>query len=421
MQLTTPARPSPIRNRLRAAACMLLATGAPAAAKAMTPPRWQLEGSGLYYGEQGRAKVFEPNARITRLFANGQTLSLGLGVDAISGASPSGALPSGRVQTTTTASGRVRTDSGGQVPVVSFNDLRGSTDLSWLVPLWGHLAATTGVHYSHEKDYRSVGGTAAVSLEFMQRLSTLRVGGGYNDDTVTPSGGTRVGLTEGEIDTTRSSNGKRVSNALVGMSRVLTRRWMVSVDASKTFERGYLTEPYKVLSIMNATSGRTVGEITEKRPESRDRSAIVAGSVYHLTENIVYASYRYYWDSWNLRSHTVDLRFRHPFENGSFLQPHLRVYSQSPADFFRLGFVNGETLPSYASADSRLGPLRSVTLGATYGFQLPGKPGEWTVRGEYIHQFGDGNPQGLVGVQQKFDVQPNQDIGTMTVGYTLRF
>jgi hypothetical protein len=421
MQLTTCPRPSPLRNRLSAAACMLLAAGVPGGAHANQTPRWQFEGSALYYGEKGRARVVEPIARITRLFPDGQTLSLGLALDAISGASPSGALPTGRVQTTTTPSGRIRQTPADQVPVESFRDVRGSLDLGWLRPLGGGFAVTTGARYSRERDYQSLGGTLALSLECMQKLTTLKVGGGYNGDTVMPTGGTRVGLSESEIRTDQTADRKRVSTALVGASRVLTRRWMLSVDGSRSFERGYLTEPYKVVSVMNATSGRPTGELTEKRPDSRDRSAVLMSSVYHTNSSILYGSYRYYWDTWNVRSHTADLRWRHPFENGAYIQPHVRYYAQGPADFFRLGLVQGEALPEFVSADSRLGPLRSFTIGTTYGFHLSRYPGEWSVRAEYIHQFGDGNPKGLVGVQRGYQVQPKQDIGTLTAGYTVRF
>lgn len=421
MQLTAPHRPSPLRNRLNAAACMLLAAGIPGAARADRAPRWQLEGSALFYGEKSRARVVEPIARITRLFPNGQSLSLGLALDAISGASPSGALPTGRVQTTTTPSGRIRNTPADQIPVQSFRDLRGSMDLAWLRPLGKGFALTTGARYSRERDYQSLGGTASLSLECMQKLTTLKVGGGYNGDTVMPTGGTRVGLTEDEIRTDQTRDSKRVSTAVVGASRILTRRWMISLDGSRSFERGYLTEPYKVVSIMNATTGRPTGEVTENRPDSRDRSAVLMNSVYHTNGNILYGSYRYYWDTWNVRSHTADLRLRHPFDNGAYLQPHVRYYTQGPADFFRLGLVQGESLPPYVSADSRLGPLRSFTIGTTYGFRVTRYPGEWSVRTEYIHQFGDGNPKGLVGVQRGYQVQPKQDIGTVTVGYTVRF
>jgi hypothetical protein len=101
------------RQRLRAAACVLLAAAAPSGVRAQPAPaptpHWQFDGSGLLYGEQSRARVVEPVARITRMFADGQALSAQFAVDAMTGASPTGALPTGTVQTTTSASGNTTT------------------------------------------------------------------------------------------------------------------------------------------------------------------------------------------------------------------------------------------------------------------------------------------------------------------------
>ena len=56
LQLNEPA--APIKGRLRAAVCLLLATGLPAAARAEGTT--QLDSSVLLYGERDRADVVEP-------------------------------------------------------------------------------------------------------------------------------------------------------------------------------------------------------------------------------------------------------------------------------------------------------------------------------------------------------------------------
>ena len=85
---------------------MLLAAGAPAVAHAEAPtPAWQFDVTGLAYAEKARTSIFEPIARITRLFADGQSLSAQVTLDAMTGASPSGAQPSSQVVTTTSAFG----------------------------------------------------------------------------------------------------------------------------------------------------------------------------------------------------------------------------------------------------------------------------------------------------------------------------
>lgn len=221
-----------VRRRIGAAACALLAAGLPATARAEDAGDWTFDGSMLLYGERERASVVEPVARISRLFGNGHRLSAQVAYDAITGASPSGALPSGQVQTTTTPSGNVASIPAGSVPTVMFRDQRYAADLEWQAPLARTLQATLGAHFSSEKDYRSRGGSATIAVDALQRLLTVTAGAGFNADEVTPVGGTRVGLADGTQMLSATTNGKHVTTGMLGVTRVLTRRWLVGLTGS---------------------------------------------------------------------------------------------------------------------------------------------------------------------------------------------
>lgn len=449
MQLTA------LRARLGAAACLLVAAGArtagaqspdstfapdptwntdstraPQATEAAAPPRWQFDGAGLLYGEKGRAKVIEPQARITRLFADGGTLSATLGLDVITGASPTGAIPTTSVQTTTTPSGNVQTSTANEVPTHPFNDNRAGLDLEWSRP-FGWLTPSLGTHASIEKDYRSLGGTAKLSVAMMRKLTTVTVGAGYNEDRVNPTGGTRAPLTDGTFLISTAANPKRVRSALAGVSRVLTRRWLFGVTGTWSTERGYLTDPYKVISVLDATGAPTGALLTDSRPTSRTRHDLLASSVYHLTQNILYASYRYYWDDWGVTSHTADTRYRVPLSNQSYIQPHVRYYFQTRANFFQFGLTEGAPLPAFATSDARLADLRTLTLGTTYGFHPGGGPGELSFRAEYLRQWGKGSG-GQEGGEFEGEGDPTassgpvrfippENIGSVTIGYSVPF
>ena len=92
------------------------------------------------------------------------------------------------------------------------------------------------------------------------------------------------------------------------------------------------------------------------------------GLGHHFTSGILYLSYRHYWDDWGVSSETIDAKYRHPTSETAYLEPHIRYYNQTAADFYRFGLIQGQPLPAYASTDSRLGALQTVTLGATFGF-----------------------------------------------------
>ncbi|HTM58133.1 MAG TPA: DUF3570 domain-containing protein [Candidatus Udaeobacter sp.] len=439
---TPIASPSPLRRKLAAAAFLLLGVPALASADPMpSSPSWQLDATGLLYGERQRTSVIEPTARLTRLFANGQALSGQITLDAITGASPTGAVPSGQPLTTTTASGMVTTLPAGQVPTKKFNDLRGASDLSWDLPVGTLFKATTGAHYSREKDYQSVGASESFSLDVLRRLATITIGGGVNRDGVFPRGGTPVPLSDGTQVLTTGTDRKDVTTGLIGLSRVLTRRWLMGLSMTRTLETGYLTEPYKVISIVDSTD-TAVDQRTENRPARHDRRAALASSVYHLAKDVIYVEYRYYWDDWGIRSHTADAKYRLELPDDAYLLPHVRYYTQSAASFYRPSLPQGDPLPTFASADYRIGDLSGVTIGATYGFKVPGSRGEWNVRVEYLRQWGPagsfagtGTPGGDDGgggeratraaavalPSSKFGAFTSLDIGTIVVGYSIPF
>jgi len=421
-----------LRRRLSAAACMLAAAGSARTARAQS---WQLDGSALVYGEKQRTNVVEPVARITRLFGNGANLYSQLTFDSMTGATPTGAVVTRTTQTTTSASGTTHTNTVGTLPTSPFTDNRFALDLGGAMPL-GLVTPQTAIHLSHEKDYQSAGISGSLGIDAPGHLTTLTLGGGYNRDEENPICGIPVGLTQSDL-TGEKSSPKDVTTAMAGLSRVLSRRLLVGANFSVMHETGYLTEPYKVVSIVDPNATPTPGGDTElaptstqatetliheNRPSERWRRNVLTTGVYHLTADVVYLSYRYYWDDWDIQSHTVDLKVRHDLpEQRSWIQPHIRFYTQTPARFFTFGLLTGEPLPEFASSDQRLGPLRTATLGATYGFRPSDVPGELTIRAEYLHQWGKAPPNSAVAPPGGVDLFPPLDIGTLLVGYSLQF
>src|SRR5262249_8717695 len=158
-----------------------------------------------------------------------------LSVDSVTGASPNGTLPTGRTQTVTSASGRSRSVSAVGIPTVNFSDTRVALDGEFHQPVKA-FAFTLGGHFSHEKDYQSLGATAGLSIDLNHKLTALNLGGGYNDDRVSPVGGTSVGMAPVGEFTGVASNPKHVKTGLVGLSQVLSRRWLAGVSFSLSAE-----------------------------------------------------------------------------------------------------------------------------------------------------------------------------------------
>ena len=154
---------------------------------------------------------------------------------------------------------------------------------------------------------------------------------------------------------------------------------------------GYMTDPYKIFSVVDP-SGIEWDQYYEGRPDSRARWSITA-NLNHTTfprNNGIHLSYRYYSDDWDVKSHTLDYAHRFTFANADYLEPRIRLYSQSKASFYKNEFVDpnvGGTpnLPEFLSADYRLDDMTSGTIALTYGLRF-GRDADLRTRIGYIHQ-----------------------------------
>ena len=127
-----------ITGALAAATCTLLGSGLPEPVQAQEEPGWDFNTALLYYGEDAdRVQDLSLNVLARRTFLDDKFLSLGLTVDALTGASPNGALPQSGAQTFTRPSGeKTYTTPAGELPLDdTFQDTRVALTGSWQQPL----------------------------------------------------------------------------------------------------------------------------------------------------------------------------------------------------------------------------------------------------------------------------------------------
>jgi hypothetical protein len=128
------------------------------------------------------------------------------------------------------------------------------------------------------------------------------------------------------------------------------------------------------------------------------------------------ASYRFMTDDWDIDSHTVDLRYRWPLNDRRYLEPHVRYYTQSYAEFYRPSIDGGAALPSYASADYRLGEFDAITVGIKYGWKTV-SGSEWSARLEFYTSDGSIPGNLLIGDQGGREIYPDLDAVIAQVSY----
>jgi hypothetical protein len=418
-----------LRGTLLASSCALLAT---AGAKAESGD-WSFDSGLLYYSETDRVKATEPTLIAERDLGDGDSLSARFVVDALTGATPTGAMPASQGSSLTGASGSVSANAG-EFPLAQFRDQRCAVSATWSQRLAQQWRMDIGANYSTEQDFRSQGANALLARDFNRHNTTLSLGVSYESDNVLPHGGVQMPLgmvgSGGTLIANESS--KTVEGALAGITQVLTQSWIAELNYSYSKYHGYLNDPYKVVSILNThlgglfprplpIFGPPIGEpvqaLYENRPDARAEKAVYLGNKASLAGDVVDFSYRYGWDNWGIHSQTYELRYRWPFGDGYYLQPHLRYYDQTAADFYQRSLLDSDPLPQYVSADYRLANIIGRTFGLECGTTMQGSH-LLRIRLEYYLQSGTVDPRVLVGVQQDFNSFPDLAAYIAQVSYS---
>jgi hypothetical protein len=419
---------------LAAATCALLGLGFEGEVAAQELMPWEIDTSLLIYSESdGRVRDTSLNARARKEVREEKFLDLTLAIDSLTGASPSGAVPAAGVQTFTSPSGNSQytVRAGEQALDTSFLDTRTALSASWEMPLTRLALLSVGASLSDEYDYSHAGVNARLARDFNNRNTTLSFGLAFANDTISPVGGSPVAFTPmlglGNQANKRGDQSKDVTDFLLGMTQVLNRHTIVQLNYSLSQSDGYLTDPYKVLSVVDPVTGNLVAGpagsglaryLFESRPGTRDKQSVYGLVKRDFNGDVLEASYRYMTDDWGIDSHTVELRYRWSFGTERYLQPHVRFYQQTAADFYRTVLFNGAPLPSFATADHRLGEFDGITFGVKYG-QATARGSEWSGRIEYYTQTGNPAPGSAVGALAGFDLYP--DLNAVIAQFSYRF
>jgi len=380
-----------IRNKLSLATCSLLTAGN-ASAEAIENA-WEMDSSYLYYSEVDRVTVNKLVGTAKGYVSPKNTASIKVVFDAMSGATPTGAVKASTPSFTGASGGTGINPSGETAALAEFDDTRVAVALDWEHEHTRTLSVNYNGAFSVENDWRSYSLSATANKENSSRSTrwTLGIAGTYDEifrvngnntpDPMTPvADGDFLG--EGERTTT---------DIIAGVTKVINRRTVGQLNLAFGIANGYMNDPYKVFSVVDA-GGVEWDQYFEGRPDSRTRWSITA-NLNHMTfpnNNGIHLSYRYYSDDWDVQSHTLDYAHRFIFGNADYLEPRIRLYTQTKAEFYQNSFVDpnvGGTpdLPQYLSADYRLDDMSDATVGLTYGVRF-GSDADLRTRLEYLYQ-----------------------------------
>lgn len=412
-----------ISHSLSCATCALLGISGPAEVGAEEP--WDIDLGLMNYIEQDRNTGLEFLLNAHRLLSDNDEVTFGVEIDTLTGATPNGASASNRAQTFTQASGAGSYQvEPNQLPADGTHmDTRMAFDASYQNQYSTDLAISYDGRLSMEFDYLSFGAGNSYQWDFNQRNTSLYFGinGEYNR--VHPVGNIPIPLSPmtpaGSLQNRReASDSRRVAEVGLGLTQILDRQSLIQFRYTQSHFSGYLTDPYKLLSIVDdqnqASLGATLFYRYESRPESRDIDTYYIAYKRNLQTGILDLSFRHSADDWDIHSSALELRYRYPLSGQRYLQPQLRFYRQHRAYFFRHSLTSSESAPLYASADTRLASFNATTIGIKYGFpEVEGK--KHSVVAEYYTQRGASHPDDAVGLQQQQDLFP--DLKTLIIKY----
>lgn len=338
----------------------------------------------LQYQEyDDRVEVGDAVLSIEKSFGVDYTLTANFGVDSVSGASP--ALQSQTARSSLSAGDLAQFNNAQKatgetllaydpnaqysVKKVALTDKRRSWDMALTMRDEERNELTFGGSYSSEGDYvsRGVFGQYLTYADERKNRSYI-IGFSWLHDT-------------SDVFTTGYSSvvkqGLDTVNAELGLSQVFSPDAYMDVTLFGSQGRGYLSNHY--LTILrevdvnkdNVISDNEVFAGSDSRPDRRNSAGLNVRFVKRIEgETVLQSSYRFYADSWDIRSHTLSTQLSWKLNENWTLMPIYTYYNQSAASFFKdpEASDNRFAATGYGSSDLRLGDFDAHTfeLGASY-------------------------------------------------------
>ncbi len=216
------------------------------------------------------------------------------------------------------------------------------------------LAAT----HSTEPDYTADAVSFDITQEAFSGMTTVGLGYTYATDDV----GKR---NEGFFDHAKHWRYR------LGVTQILTPRWLASANFEVVSDNGYLGSPYRAAIVFGAA-------VPERLPRTRTSRAVkfrVIGEVAQATS--LRGEYRYFWDTWDIKAHTFDVGLSHRFGQNWLVDGYLRAYRQEGALFYSDNAA-AETL--YVTRNRQLSAYNSAALGTKATWTWLRAPGRYEVR-----------------------------------------
>ena len=161
----------------------------------------------------------------------------------------------------------------------------------------------------------------------------------------------------------------------LGLTQILTPRWIASANLEAIDDDGYLGSPYRLARVADVY-------VHENMPRTRESKALKLGVIGDITgdgatnRSSVRAEYRYFWDTWNVRASTMEAGYSRYLAPGWLADGFVRYYTQQHALFYS---DDAASLTQYYTRNRQLSTFHDVGLGAKVTYTLKSVPGKYDV------------------------------------------
>ncbi|MFN0159349.1 MAG: DUF3570 domain-containing protein [Bacteroidota bacterium] len=228
----------------------------------------------------------------------------------------------------------------------------------------GSTTTMAGNFYrSQEVDYVSNAVIGTFSQELFDRNTTVTLRGQYNADLVGKL------LESGELLHQR----KKLLTGAASVSQLLSPTTVFDLSYDIVHTWGYLSDPYRQVKVfaLDGTSSFT----DELHPAERTRhagSAKISQLIPSIKASLI-GSYRYYFDTWKVKSHTAEVKLNKYILNDLIFGVDYRYYMQTAAAFHKERYTGQEFLDgSLRTADYKLKKFTSNNFGLSVTYLMRG-------------------------------------------------
>ncbi|MEJ2298072.1 MAG: DUF3570 domain-containing protein [Woeseiaceae bacterium] len=274
--------------------------------------------------------------------------------------------------------------------------------------LRGNTTMRIGYASSEESDFDANTYSFSVSQDMFGDLTTLTLSYALGDDLVRKS----------DDETFERPLDRQVYG--VGISQILTRNLITTLNVETVTEEGFLNNPYRSVRYADPFSPTGYSFEPELYPNTRTSVAVGLRARYFLPYRAaIEAEYRFFDDSWDVEAHTGAVSYIHPWNEWTFTGK-FRYHDQTGAHFYRDLFTRPQQT-NFRGRDKELSPLTSHTLMLQAAYEIISDDGidTWgfikrakitaslNMLSVDYHDFSDLTAQAVIGEEPLYELDAN--------------